>query len=229
MKKFMINKYFKKNIDGSDYVVGDIHGHYNELIRDLQKVNFNYETDRLFAVGDLIDRGPDSEMVLSLLDENWFFSSLGNHEHMMVESFDGNDELTRTWFHNGGEWFFKKYYDKPELFSEILEDWEKKIFNLPINLTIETELGNVGICHAEVAYFDWNDQTSNEIFDADIMRSIWGRTIIKNQNFPELVEPVKNVIKTYHGHTPVKEPVKINNMNFIDTFAYSGSFTILKL
>lgn len=74
------------NMLGKDYVVGDLHGDYDSLLRLLDYVNFNKAFDRLFCVGDLIHRGPKSNECLDLLKqfringEKWFFSTLGNHD-----------------------------------------------------------------------------------------------------------------------------------------------------
>lgn len=45
---------------GRDFVVGDLHGYYAELMQALEQVSFDFTQDRLLAVGDLINRGPDS-------------------------------------------------------------------------------------------------------------------------------------------------------------------------
>ena len=51
---------FAQNIAGRDFAVGDIHGCFTELQRGLDAIGFNPNTDRLFSVGDLVDRGPES-------------------------------------------------------------------------------------------------------------------------------------------------------------------------
>ena len=47
-----------KYIDGDDYsniyVVGDLHASYSLLNEELKSVGFNYNTDLLIAVGDLL-------------------------------------------------------------------------------------------------------------------------------------------------------------------------------
>lgn len=48
---------FQENLDGKDYIIGDIHGCYDELIIALRYINFNFDHDRLFCVGDVVDRG----------------------------------------------------------------------------------------------------------------------------------------------------------------------------
>ena len=49
-------KIVERNQHGRDFVLGDLHGNYSYLKKLLQKVGFHQETDRLFLVGDLMDR-----------------------------------------------------------------------------------------------------------------------------------------------------------------------------
>ena len=51
------------------YLVGDIQGCYAELDRLLTRVAFNPRDDQLWAVGDLVARGPDSLRVLQLFQQ----------------------------------------------------------------------------------------------------------------------------------------------------------------
>lgn len=65
-----------------DYAIGDIQGCYRELIALLNKVDFNDRTDRLWLVGDLVNRGPDSLAVLRFLSKLATppIVTLGNHD-----------------------------------------------------------------------------------------------------------------------------------------------------
>lgn len=45
--------------------------------------------DRLFSVGDLVDRGEHAIDALALLDFPWFFAVKGNHEEVMCDVADG--------------------------------------------------------------------------------------------------------------------------------------------
>ena len=65
------------NTTGTDYVVGDIHGHVTQLLNNLEDIGFNKGCDRLICVGDLIDRGPESIEAIELLDEPWFYAVMG--------------------------------------------------------------------------------------------------------------------------------------------------------
>lgn len=62
-------KTYNRNLAGRDFVVGDIHGCYDQLTNLLKEIKFNFAKDRMFAVGDLVDRGSKSKEVLDLLYE----------------------------------------------------------------------------------------------------------------------------------------------------------------
>lgn len=68
------------NRRGRDFVVGDLHGHRLLLDDVLHAIGFDPLQDRLFSVGDLVDRGPDSLGTLALIEEPWFHAVAGNHE-----------------------------------------------------------------------------------------------------------------------------------------------------
>jgi bis(5'-nucleosyl)-tetraphosphatase (symmetrical) len=71
----------------TDYVVGDIQGCLNPLLKLLDRVNFEPTTDRLIAVGDLVNRGPQSLDTLRFCKGlgSAFNSVLGNHDlHLLA-------------------------------------------------------------------------------------------------------------------------------------------------
>ena len=73
------------NTEGKDYIVGDLHGCWDQFQFQLKLVGFDKSKDRMFSVGDLIDRGPDNAKCLDLIHEKWFFPVRGNHEDMMID------------------------------------------------------------------------------------------------------------------------------------------------
>jgi serine/threonine protein phosphatase 1 len=132
---------FAKNEKGRDFIVGDIHGMYDALMKLLESVNFDKNIDRLFSVGDLIDRGPKSLEVLYLNNQSWFFAVLGNHETMLLT---GHLSYSKDWVTN----LSKKQKEKC---LDIIK-------TLPIAIEIETSLGPIGLVHAQVPtqFNDWN-------------------------------------------------------------------------
>lgn len=75
----------------SDYVMSDIHGCYREFMQLLKKVDFKDDEDKLYILGDIIDRGPGSEemfeWVYSRYNKN-VFMCMGNHEDMFCDFVD---------------------------------------------------------------------------------------------------------------------------------------------
>lgn len=69
---------------GHDWLVGDLHGHRTLLMQALTDAGFDVQHDRLFATGDLVDRGAESLETLRLLNEPWFHTVLGNHDRLLL-------------------------------------------------------------------------------------------------------------------------------------------------
>lgn len=215
--KLQIQK-FEKNIYGRDFVVGDIHGDFKKLYKKLLELNFDFDNDRLFSVGDLIDRGPESIDVLTWLTYKWFFPIFGNHEIMVYEYHNKIDWQT-DYIKHGGKWFIDLNYDDKLL---VLSELSK----LPIGFEIETINGKFGIVHAEVPCSDWiefklnlADHASNAIWSFDKShRRIkgWNKFNISNIDY------------VIHGHHTIETPLLIENVFQIDTNKY-GHFTILEI
>lgn len=73
-----------QNAKGKDYIVGDIHGNRTLLNEMLDTAQFDFNTDRLFSVGDIVDRGTENLEALELLTQPWFFHTLGNHDLNLI-------------------------------------------------------------------------------------------------------------------------------------------------
>ena len=123
---------------------------FAELERALDACDFDTSRDRLFSVGDLIDRGPGSDDALAWLESGRIHAAtLGNHEAMMVEALYGANEDARQrahalWRDNGGEW-----WDRRERGTEELRRWRQALAALPLAITLDTTAhGPVGIVHA---------------------------------------------------------------------------------
>lgn len=100
-------KHLPRNTVGRDFVVGDLHGHRHLLEQQLERLAFDPSRDRVLAVGDLVDRGPDSLGTLSLIREPWFHAVLGNHELMLLQflrCYDSRRFGRKSWAARQGAW-----------------------------------------------------------------------------------------------------------------------------
>ena len=122
-------------------VIGDVHGHYDGLMRLIDAVAPN-SNDEIYFLGDLIDRGLKSAQVLDFVQQNGYVSLLGNHEQMLLEAFPEGKVATpalQAWLYSGGQSTVSSY-DKPEQLLEKL-DW---IRTFPTYL----DLGDIWLVHA---------------------------------------------------------------------------------
>ena len=72
------------------YVIGDIHGCYQDMMALLNKIESQDQDAQIIFVGDFIDRGPDVDKVLDWCLENItldgkYKAVRGNHEQMAIE------------------------------------------------------------------------------------------------------------------------------------------------
>ena len=102
---------------GNVWAIGDVHGYADTLLALLDSLNLS-SRDRVVLLGDLVDRGPRSCEVIRIARENpQIFSVLGNHEEMMLNSFDVDNIETMTaqqtnWFYVGGRATNQSYIDE---------------------------------------------------------------------------------------------------------------------
>lgn len=219
-----IFKRFEKNQHGRDFVVGDIHGEFFLLERKLREIGFDKRYDRLFAVGDLVDRGPRSdEAVFYVMKEPWFYSVKGNHEQLLIDSVNSTFPDARAiHYGNGGGWLYGLPEIEQQCIAAVLDD-------LPLAIEVETDKGLVGIVHAEVPLDDWtlfkSQYHENQIrFEAS---ALWKRSRIDRGR----THPVEGVVAVYCGHTPVERYTVLGNVHCLDTGACweDGHFTIVQI
>ncbi|WP_295487950.1 metallophosphoesterase [uncultured Pseudomonas sp.] len=218
-------KRFARNTAGRDLAVGDIHGHFTLLAQALDAVNFNPTVDRLFSVGDLVDRGPECEEVIRWLNYPWFHPVRGNHDDYVVR-FDTCE--IGNWMQNGGAWF--------QGFPTVEKQCYQVMFaDLPIAIELAAAHGTIGLVHADCPFPSWQELV-RELEEPESPKRLklvknscmWSRTRVE---FAEThgVEGVRAVIC---GHTPLDHPLVLGNVYHIDTAGWRpgvGRFTLLDL
>jgi len=211
-----MNEIYELNTKGSDYVIGDLHGCYDLFSKLLEDIEFDFDTDRMFSVGDLIDRGNKSIECLRLIKEEWFHAVQGNHEDMMIKAILKNEDID-LWEMNGGLWSHNEDINELVELSELARI-------MPLSITVKTKNGDIGICHAQPPSVNWSDVIDPDQRSKQIM--LWARMWIADKDMGD----VKGVNMIIHGHTPVDEPEQIGNVLFIDTGAvFTGKLTCMRI
>jgi len=80
------------------YAVGDVQGCHAELVKLLDVIRFDPAVDKLWLVGDLVNRGPDSLEVLRLVKAmgDSAITVLGNHDLHLLAVAEGKAKLHHT-------------------------------------------------------------------------------------------------------------------------------------
>lgn len=226
----------ERNLLGRDLIVGDIHGHFTKLEATLELARFDPSRDRLLSVGDLVDRGPESDLALDWLEKPWFFPVCGNHDDFVVRWPKGEMD-TDNYFYNGGGWNISNPRDAQVELSEAFAA-------LPVALQVETAEGPVGVVHAEVPALPWPDFVAlleGRKFSAGEGRAmlecllwerhtaegfVYGSRELELGEVPPVVQGVRAVVV---GHSPVLSPTVLGNVHYIDTMGWrrEGRFTLL--
>ena len=223
--------------------MGDLHGCFNLLVRLLVDVQFNPDQDRLFSVGDLIDRGPYSLRCLQLLQEPWFFAVQGNHELMLRKFFadylltgqlESLDDVHATGFlFNGGGWVEAYYQADQQCMSAEFNRCLTSLLDVPLIWIVGTGAQRFHIVHGELIRPDHSTATCKVWLDSDldqwlINQSIasgvedylyWGRTLMSYYKKSVLCyQP--NLSTTFCGHSYDSRPRQVLSHLCIDTGAF---------
>lgn len=253
MDDYQIIKRLPANRHGKDYVIGDLHGCLHLLAPLLNKINFDVTKDRLFSVGDLIDRGPYSLSCLTLLNEPWFHAVQGNHELMMIDFFAEylmkakivslNDSRAIGFLDCGGEWV--KNYFEPEHSRMSVEFNQGLILalNMPMIIVVGEGDERFNIIHAELIRPDyrvhqdhemaiWHDKDIDAWYETQAIpegvqdRLVWSRIIMEDRvNTLRGVETCQGLSRTFCGHTYREGVRKKLSHICLDTGAFISLYT----
>lgn len=188
------------------YVISDIHGQY-DMFLDLLKIIDLKDTDTLYILGDILDRGPHPmKALLKIMEMPNAVCIVGNHELMALECLDYlNQEVTDAalekldktmWFaclewklYNGGETTIEEFRkldpDTREAVIAFLKDF-LAYEELTINGT------DYLLVHAGLGHYS----PDKDIDDYSLNDLIWERADYDLQYFPD-----RYVVS---GHTPTQ-------------------------
>ena len=231
---------FRHNGKGKDYIVGDIHGCFKWLEECLEALEFDEGKDRLFSVGDLVDRGPESHLALEYVRKIFTGVVRGNHEQMMIEALakmlpdEETEEVEflitpreahgsphmRLWRQNGGGWWSKDCDAR---------EWLEAFASLPFAITINGTEMSYGIIHAQPTHDLWGTTVlamQEESDSKQRMRALWSR-MRYNRVQEEIGETGEewgggcwDVNAVFCGHTPRELVNTIDGVVNLDTGAF---------
>lgn len=169
---------------GRRLVISDIHGCLSSFKRAVDQVNL--DQDRLYLLGDYIDRGEDSRGVISLvksLVSDGAVALQGNHENMLVT---GRYDI---WMYNGGQ--------------DTLESYDGRVDESDIEF-----MKSLPIYHEEEDYFFVHAGIDSKfpLFQQSEFDMLWVR-----EGFIDVEYTGKTVV---FGHTPTKKIRSMNRELF---------------
>lgn len=150
------------------FVTGDVHGCARTLHELIFKVIRLRAVDRLYFLGDLIDRGPGSKEVLDtiirLQSAGYFIRSVrGNHEEMLLNACRDRDSFL-LWIENGGQATLRSFgVEDP---CEIPIPYQRFMADLPYHILLDDFV----ICHAGI------NCAAPDPF-SDTFSMLWGRDL----------------------------------------------------
>lgn len=133
----------------NDLIIGDPHGDLDGVKAVLKAANWNPDTQRIFTVGDNIDRGHQSPDVLKFLEDYGGKSIMGNHDwwHVRNANHTVNEALT------GKKNPMKTSPEKQDTIKQFGEDYANqalKMKDYPLYLPFQDSQGKGYIVHGGI-------------------------------------------------------------------------------
>ena len=187
------------------YVVSDIHGEYDMFLELLDKIGLK-ETDTLYVLGDILDRGPHPLRLLrKLMEMPNVVCLVGNHELMALEcleflckeiteeSIDRIDSATienlLSWQGNGGTITMDEFH---RLDKETQEDIIEFLGELLIYEELTVNGRDFLLVHAGLG----NYSPGKEMDEYSLKELVWDRADYETQYFDD--------VYVVTGHTPTQ-------------------------
>lgn len=195
------------------FVIGDIHGEIN-MLKNLYDEIKEYD-EEIFAVGDLVDRGPEPMECIKFIRENKIRSVIGNHEEMFLWGLDplDNGRMHMQHMRNGGLITLTKFQ---ELNKTEQEDIAKYIGEMPRYIITQTVNTKIYIMHAGFMLNKRIGVEKSIEYDSHGYDFLWYREEYIESDYDD----VDGLIIT--GHTPMKKVCGDKKRIFVDTGAVFG-------
>lgn len=158
------------------YAVSDLHGQWNTFEKGLKEIGFT-EDDRLYLIGDAIDRGEDGIRILQYIkDHENMDLIIGNHELLMLTAVhpDGKAECKGINSHlwreiNGGDITYEKYEELTFPERKSLLDW------LNTRYVMKTiKVGETKFCLTHSYYYEGlENKKYNEMKYEEVWNVVW--------------------------------------------------------
>lgn len=208
------------NGEGRDFVMGDLHGDWPALQQALAEISFNPTCDRLFSLGDLTDRGPDSLRCLrwavtasSQRQRPWFFPIRGNHEDLMLDAvLTHHHHPSHFWYLpvNGGEWGLDHRQE--------LESLAKEVATWPLIRCIQGKDGVVVLVHADLPVAELAEIDAISSNPRALTHCLWSRRRVASTSALHS----QSITQIYVGHTVVSKVTALGKVTAIDTGCGKG-------
>jgi serine/threonine protein phosphatase 1 len=208
----------KSESAASMFAIGDIHGCAEELDELLGMLPLTPGSTIVF-LGDYIDRGPDSraviERVIELRKSYEVIALMGNHESMLLDFLDGQDEqrVARFIFNGGGATLasYAEGHGAYRIPKEHLAFFDE--------LRLSYDTSSHFFVHAGVP----NEPLSGIQLEASWQEMLWTRKKFLTSEFAW-----EKVI--VHGHTPVRNvEISHNRINLDTGCIYGGALSAMEL
>ncbi|MDN6320913.1 MAG: metallophosphoesterase [Marinobacter sp.] len=211
-----MHKFVAPNPIGTDWLCGDIHGQYDTLQSALSDVGFRPECDRLFLLGDVIDRGPKSQEMLNwVLSTDYVHCLMGNHELMFVAS-SLNVRYRERHRAIGGEW--ADYIN----LSEFRKLAARCAQQLPLTITLACQNGILGLVHAQSPADSWLDVQKAVLSDRFAIDCTWPWNRAQGSD-----QTITGVTAVVSGHIGTASVIQKGNQIWIDTLEQTGKMTLV--
>jgi len=226
----------KKAEHGPFDIIGDVHGCFDELVELLGQLGYSVDREddrysissthgrKLVFVGDLVDRGPGTVQVLRLVSDlvhlGQAFCVPGNHDMKLVRALRGRDvKLT-----HGLAETMEQLRQEPEAFRIEMAQF---LDGLVSHLVFDD--GKLVVAHAGLKE-SMHGRGSGSVREF----ALYGETTGETDEFGLPVRynwaaDYRGKALVVYGHTPVPEPLFLNNTVNIDTgCVFGGGITALR-